>query len=127
LSDEPTNGELAWRLERISDMLAGVVGRPEYTADKRGIDHRLNDFDLRLSEERRERERAVKELGDRITAQAQAGIEHRMHWRTLLWTGLLPAVVAAIGVVAAIWINHGGHPLCRTPWCTSPSRPLSPW
>jgi len=120
MTSEPTNGELARRLEDIQRMLSGVVGHPEYEADKRGSDFRLSEVERDLAEERRERaaaigqERAdraeaIREVNQRISDQAKAGAEHRMHWRELLLTGVLPAVVALVGVLVTILLNyHGG-------------------
>lgn len=110
--DEPTNWELARRLEDIQKMLAVVVGLPEYAADRRALDYRLDDLQRDLETERRERANDVKAVNDRLDKQAEAGTEHRMHWRALLWTGALPAVVALLGVLVTLWIAHnggGGH------------------
>lgn len=119
---EPTNGELERRLQDIQRTLSAVVGHPEYAADKRASDFRLSEVERDLAEERRERASAVsqeradraeaiREVHLRIAEQAKAGIEHRMHWRGLLWTGALPAFVTLLGVIAAILIAHhgGGH------------------
>jgi hypothetical protein len=116
VADEPTNGELARQLADIKQMLAAVVGHPEYAADKRALDYRFSDLASDLAEERhqraaaieqerRDRDTAIKAINDRI----DAGRDTRMHWRTLLWTGVLPAAVALIGVIVTIALSHGGH------------------
>lgn len=111
MADEPTNSELAWRLDRIQDTLVGLVGHPEYLADKRAADYRMAEIERRIAEEARERAADVEALHQRISDQAKAGAEHRMQWRSLLWTGALPALVTLIGVIVSIWIAHqgGGH------------------
>ena len=41
-------------------------------------------------------------------AQARNAGENRMHWRSLILTGVLPALVALIGVIVTIALSHGG-------------------
>lgn len=119
MPDEPTNGELARQLADIKQLLTGVVGSREYAADARALDRRLGDIERDIAEERRdrvaalalekqERADAVKAVNDRVTASDAAGANSRQHWRTLLWTGALPATVALLGVLAALWIAHHG-------------------
>ena len=120
--DEPTLGEITRRLADLQQMLAGTVGRPEYGSDQRALDYRLVDLERALADERKERAAAVaqerverssdvKAVHDRITEREKAGAEHRMHWRQLLWTGALPALVALVGIVVTLMIAHhgGGH------------------
>jgi hypothetical protein len=116
VADEPTNGELARQLADIKLMLAAVVGHPEYAADKRYLDSRFADLADDLAEERRQRADAIEqERRDRAAAikatneRIDAGRDTRMHWRTLLWTGALPALVALLGVIVTIALSHGGH------------------
>lgn len=117
--DQPTNGELARRLEEIRQMLGGVVGHPEYAADKRALDYRLSSLSGELSEERhdrvaaveqerRERSEAIKAVNDRITSQVRDGVENRRHWRELLWQGALPALATIAVGLLALWAAHGG-------------------
>ena len=119
MPDEPTNGELARQLADIKQMLTGVVGAREYAADSRALDRRLGDIERDIAEERRdrvsamgqerhERAEAVKAANDRITAAENAGITARDHWRTLLWTGALPAAVALLGILVTLYITHHG-------------------
>lgn len=121
MTDEPSNGELARRLDDIRHMLGSVVGHPEYAADKRALDYRLTDMGDEIAQERRdrvdaidlerrERAEAVKAVNDRITEQATAGLEHRRHWRELLWQGALPALATIVIGLLALWAAHyGGH------------------
>ena len=121
MSDEPSNGELARRLDDIRQMLAAVVGHPEYAADKRALDYRMQGLEDQVTEERhdrmraieqerRERAEAVKAVNDRISEQARAGLEHRRHWRELLWQGALPALATLAAGLLALWLAHsGGH------------------
>lgn len=122
--EQPTNWELARRLDDLRSMLRGeVVTVSEYSAQKRADDRRMDDFDRRLDDakrsgfeaiarERAERMAADEAINTRITTQAEAGAEHRDRWRTLLWTlfwtGLVPAVIALIGILVTLHLT-GGH------------------
>jgi hypothetical protein len=113
VADEPSNAELAWRLERIQDMLGGVVGRPEYISDKAGFDYRLQKNERTIAEARRELGQAIKDVKDQITKHEnkheERADENRINWRSLLLTGVLPAVVALLGVLATLYVKqHGG-------------------
>lgn len=110
MGDEVTTGELARRLEDIRQLLATLVGRDVYLSDKQGTEWRLNELARDLQRERDERAADVKAVNDRLDTQAKAGVEHRMHWRALVLTGVLPAVVALFGIIVTLWISHhGGH------------------
>lgn len=106
--DEPTNAELGRRLELIQQTLASLVGRAEYSADQRGTDYRFSEISRVIDAERRERAEDITAVNQRITDQAKAGEEHRMHWRGLLWQGALPALVALLSVLVTLWIAHHG-------------------
>jgi hypothetical protein len=106
VTSEPTNWELSRRLQDIQQMLAGVVGHPEYAADRQANEYRLSELQRQVEAERRQRAEELKAVNDRVDKQAEAGVEHRQHWRTLLWTGALPATVALIGVIVALLIAH---------------------
>jgi hypothetical protein len=111
VGDEVTTGELARRLADIQQMLATLVGRDMYLSDKQGTEWRLAELASDLERERQERAADVKAVNGRLDAQAKAGAEHRMHWRALLLTGVLPAAVTLIGILVTLWISHhgGGH------------------
>jgi hypothetical protein len=109
MTSEPSNADLAWRLDQIARRLDDVIGRAEYTADRRGLDRELAELRRDLDEERRMRSEAIKATSERLDEQARSGAENRMHWRTLLWTGVIPALVALIGVAVTLLISHGGH------------------
>jgi hypothetical protein len=105
---QPSNAELAWRLERIQDTLNGVIGRPEYLSDKQALDYRFTEVKGHIDDLRRVHADDVRELHARITEQAKTGVEHRYHWRTMLLTGVLPALATIAGIVATIIISRGG-------------------
>lgn len=109
MPDEVTTGELARRLDDIQRLLTGVVGHPEYAADKRGLDYRFGEVKADIEDLRRVHADDVRELHARISEQARAGVEHRMHWRSLLLTGVFPALMTGLGVLVAWLVAHGGH------------------
>jgi hypothetical protein len=109
VGEEPSAGEIGRRLDEIRSMLGGVVGHPEYAADRRALDYRLGALEEDLMSERREREAAVKAVTDLIGAQARAAMDRRWHWRELLWMGALPALATVIAGLVALLLSHGGH------------------
>jgi hypothetical protein len=109
VAEDPSNWELARRLDDIHRLLGGLVGDREYKADQRGTERRLAGLEDDLAEERRERAEAVRAVRELVETQAKRAAEGRMSWRSALWTGLLPALVAAIGVIVTVLLSHGGH------------------
>ena len=79
-------------------MLAGLVLYPEYRESQRGIDRRFEELAADIEELRRQHEQTVK-----------ASAEHRMQWRSVILTGVLPALVTALGILVTVIISHGGH------------------
>jgi hypothetical protein len=109
VADEPSNAELAWRLQNIQQMLAGLIGRPEYDADQRAADRRFTELAADIEDVRRQHAEDVRVLHERITEQARNGVEHRMHWRSVILTGVLPALVTGTGILVTWLISRGGH------------------
>lgn len=107
--DEPTNRELAWRLDQIQSTLSGAVGRLEYIADKRGTDQRLDTLERGISEAKRSGFEAIGRVNARMDEHEKSHKAAGVRWQTLLWTGVLPVLVAAIGVLATLYLSHGGH------------------
>lgn len=96
---QPTNWELGRRLDDIQrTLLTSVVGQPEYISDRRGTERRLDDV-----------ERDVEAIGKRIDSHEAAHQASGLHWRTLLWTGLLPAVATILAVLVTAYLTHGGR------------------
>lgn len=109
MSDQPSNAELAWRLEKIDDKLNGVIGRPEYLSDKQGLDYRFAEVKGHIDDLRNVHAEDVRELHARITEQAQSGRDNKMLWRQVLIEGALPALVSLAGVLVTLWIARGGR------------------
>ena len=107
--DEPTNGELARGIADLKAMLTAVVSRAEYEAWKDGQGYRLAELARRDDEERAAREADVRELHARLDEQARAVSNSRQHWRSLIWTGALPAMATILAAVLTYLITRGGH------------------
>jgi hypothetical protein len=109
VGDDITNGELARRLDELRAIMQSLVGRPEYAADQRSVEHRFADLERTLAEERRARAGEIKTVNDRITDQAKQAAEHRQGWRTVVYTGIVPALVVLLGIFVQLWLARGGQ------------------
>lgn len=110
MGEEPSNAELGRRLDDIQRMVASLVGRDVYQSDQRGTEYRLAGLARDLDQERKDRAEGDQVLSGRLDGQAKAVAEHRMHWRSLLWTGVLPALATLTVGLLALWAAHsGGH------------------
>ena len=72
MADEPTNGELAWRLEQIRITLADLIGRREYDLATRELDLRFGELQRQLGEQRRDTDEEIRQVHQRITDEASA-------------------------------------------------------
>lgn len=109
MADEfPSNADLAWRIDRLQGTLNGVVGHPEYAADKRGTDQRLTALENGLAEAKRNGFEEIRRVDQRQERHEQSHQESGSHRLTLLWTGIIPVLIAAIGVIVTLYLN-GGH------------------
>jgi hypothetical protein len=106
---QPSNGELARGIADLKAMVASLIGRAEYAAFQQGLEYRFSELTRLAEAERLARENDVKELTERLNNQAKTGAEHRMHWRSVILTGVLPALVTGLGILVTWIISHGGH------------------
>lgn len=49
-----------------------------------------------------------RELREEMTERAKSGAESRRHWRELFFIGVLPSLMTAVGILAAMWMNGSG-------------------
>ena len=108
MSDEPTNGELARRQDEILRALAGLIGQPQYIADQRRYDDRFDTLRRDLAEERRDREESERQVHQRITDEMKRQADSKLSWRTIIYTGLVPALVVLISILVEVWMHGGG-------------------
>jgi hypothetical protein len=111
--DEPTNSELARRLDAIQGLLQTLpqtmVGRAEYASDQRGVEHRFAELAADIEDVRHQHTEDTRALHERISNTTQNSVANRQHWQHLIYTGLMPTIVAIAGVIGALWLgSHGG-------------------
>jgi hypothetical protein len=105
-----SNRELAGRFDDLRTSIRELVGRLEYEAYQRDLDHRLDSLAAGLGATRAQHDRDIAAVHQRITDEARDAKEHRLSWRTVIFTGVVPALVVALSIVAQIWLAHsGGH------------------
>jgi hypothetical protein len=106
--DEPSNGELGRGIDRLTTMLTSLVGRAEYNAHQEGIDRRFADLGTIIQEVRQVHADDVRELHQRIGNHEKSETSNRQSWRSILYTGIVPAVLVAVGILVQWIIAHGG-------------------
>jgi Flp pilus assembly protein TadB len=107
--EQPTNAELAWRLEQIRLSVTELIGRREYDVAQRELDRRFAEVERQLAEQRRDTDEEIRQVHQRITDEAKRAADHRASWRTIIYTGLIPAAVVFLSIIAQIWLAKGGH------------------
>ena len=116
MADEPTNGELARRLDDIFRNIQGLIGSAQYIADQRRIDDRLDQVRRDLSESAATSRRPGRcpatsrrrHASTRASPTKQsARPSHASRWKQILYTGLVPAFVVFLSILVQIWL-HGG-------------------
>lgn len=112
MSDEPTNSELARRLDAIQLLLQSLpqslVGRAEYAADQRALEHRFAELAADVEDVRRQGAENNRVVHQRISDSEKTSAGHRQHWQQLIYMGLIPALVVAAGTLVTIWLGQGG-------------------
>jgi hypothetical protein len=117
VADEPTNGELGRRLDDILRNVQSLVSQAQYGADQRRIDEQVAAVRRELTDARREltedvagvrhdADESLRQVHQRITDEAKRAAESRQSWRTILYTGLIPALVVFLSILVQIWL-HG--------------------
>jgi hypothetical protein len=107
--DEPSNGELAWRLDDMRKMLQDLVGRAEYSAHQQAIDLRFARLGDDVQDLRRTHETDVGKLHTRIDGQAATMAANRLSWRAIVYTGIIPALLVGAGILVQLWLSGGKH------------------
>jgi hypothetical protein len=106
VADEPTNGELGRRLDDITRSVQRLVSQAQYAADQRRIDDQVAAVRRELTDARRDLGEELAQIHQRITDEAKRAAESRQSWRTILYTGLIPALVVLLSIIVQIWL-HG--------------------
>jgi hypothetical protein len=105
VADEPTNAELARRLTEIATLLQQVVGRPEYNADQRHVEHRFTEIERDIEDVRRIHAEDIKEVFRRFDEQNKAG---GTNMRQALYNGLLPAIFLVVSLLVTVLLAFKG-------------------
>jgi hypothetical protein len=108
VADEPTPGELSRRLDAFATELRTLIGRAEYSSDQRGLEHRFTDLGHDIEDVRRQHAGDIKDVNDRITREADKSAARQLGWRTLIFTGLVPAAIAGAAILVQIWLSSKG-------------------
>ena len=103
-----TNRELAAKVDDLRAAVQGLVGRLEYAAYQNDIEHQLGAMDGRQRRDFEALSSRIDGVNGRIDDQVKAASEHRLSWRTVLWTGLLPAAVVLLGTLLQLWLAKSG-------------------
>lgn len=97
MAGEPSNTELAWRLEEIRRLHSELVSRAEYSARLEAAEHRFGEIAA-----------DVQALGRRLDDHERIERENRMGWRTILYTSVPATVVAVAAILVQVWLS-GRH------------------
>jgi hypothetical protein len=106
VADEPTNGELARRLDGIGQSLHDLVQRGEYAEYQRGIDHRYSEASHDIEELRLRQQKSEAEIRAWV-AEELSKINARDQWRITLMVSILPTLAAILGILVTIWLRKG--------------------
>lgn len=100
VGEDPSNAELGRRINDLAALLREVIGRAEYTAEMRGIEHRFAELSHDIDDTRSQHAADMRALGERITEESRSGKAGRQHWQQIL----IPALIAIVGILAELWL-----------------------
>lgn len=106
VADDPSNWELARRLDQIDRSLRALVGRDGYTEYQRAIERQFAELARDIEDVRRQHTEDVTALHKRIGDEAKTATD-RHQWKTMLWVGVFPAVVAVAAILVQVWLTKG--------------------
>jgi hypothetical protein len=107
VADEPSNSELAWRLEAIQRSVGELVGRPEYTARQEAAERRFSDLAADVAALERRHDDDIAKIHRRIDDHERDHKDSHHSWRNAIYVGIVPALVAAAAILAQLWM--GAH------------------
>lgn len=102
--DEPSNGELARRLDKIELLLQGLVSRLEYTTDQRHLEHRFGEVERDIADLRRVHEEDIKDVKKRIENDGQS---RGSNVRQAIFSGLIPGVLFLVSILLTLSQSRG--------------------
>lgn len=96
MSDDPSNWELARRLDQIYGSVQALIGRAEYAEYQKHIDRQISAMQKDIEAIRTEHADYVKTT-----------TSHRQ-WKTMVYTGLVPALVSLAAILVTLAMHNGG-------------------
>jgi chromosome segregation ATPase len=119
VADEPSNGELARRLDDIARLLQGLVSRAEYTADQRHVERRFTEMEHDIAEKRRVHEQDIRDLREENkdlrteikglrTELAAANSNNGTNFRQAIYSGAVPGIIFLLGIIVTIFLAFKG-------------------
>lgn len=113
--DEPSNGELARRLDDISRLLQGMVSQGQYNAELRLAEHRFTEIERDIEDVRKTHADDIKEVLRRlddankdILRNLEQGTKERTsNWRQALYGALIPSILFLASILIQIMQAKG--------------------
>jgi hypothetical protein len=123
VADEPSNGELARRLDDIARILLGLVSRAEYTADQRHTEHRFAELEHDIAEKRRGHDEDMREMRVELTKLrdetkdvrekvgeklAERDRSSSVNFRQAIYNGIVPGIFLVITLLVTVFLAFKG-------------------
>lgn len=116
MADEPSNTELAWRLDQITVLVQGLVSRNEYNTQLAHNEHRFTELERDIEQEKSAREtgigaeRTAREKADEVLRDRQdaATTSNSSNFRQAIYNGFLPGIICALGLLVTILLTSRG-------------------
>ena len=109
MADEPSNAELARRMDRIEvllqDLSLRLVSSDVYNRDQRETERRFAELERELAEERLARKEDVKDLRGRMDERDKTG---GSNFRQGIYSGVIPALLVLAGILVQVFLALRG-------------------
>lgn len=108
MPDEPSLGEVVWRLENLEallrDLSLRVVSEDVYSRDQRETDRRISQLERDLAAEREARKTEVEKVREQVTSTtSQSGTNVRQ----AIYSGLIPAALFLVSILINLSNSRG--------------------
>lgn len=121
MGDGSSSGEADARaivrgMQDIAGLLRDGVGRHEYLADQRHVDHRFTDLETDVGDLKKMHTDDVKGISDQITTHLRdhrtddqnSRTSERADWRQFMYAGIAPFAIGIIIAVFSAWLATRG-------------------
>jgi hypothetical protein len=106
VADDPTNWELARRLDQIWQLINARIGRDEYAEYQRGVDRRYEEAQHDIENLRHRHDTDLAEIRVWIAEELKK-ISERSQWRITIIMGSLSVLAAVASILVTIWLKKG--------------------